>query len=114
MVLGFYLSNSSQTVSRVVPPLVASLRRKSKNVVQGASEILLSFTAAFEHIPLHRRLGLFEHVTNTLGPQDCLYAIVAMIIDRYPTDNRAKRFIADLFNIFEPRITLIVRCSRLH
>jgi U3 small nucleolar RNA-associated protein 10 len=79
--------------------------------VQGASEILLSFTAAFEHIPLHRRLGLFEHVTKTLGPQDCLYAIVAMIVDRYPTDNRARRFIADLINVFEPSIGLIVRLS---
>jgi U3 small nucleolar RNA-associated protein 10 len=97
-----------QTVSRVVPPLVESLRKKSRNVVQGASEILLSFTAAFEHIPLHRRLGLFKHVTNTLGPQDCLYAIIAMIVDRYPTDNRARRFIADLVNVFEPSVALIV------
>ncbi|QDS77678.1 hypothetical protein FKW77_003509 [Venturia effusa] len=95
-----------QTVSHVVPPLVTSLRKKNKEVVRGAADLLLSFTAAFEHIPLHRRLGLFEHVTKTLGPKDCLFAIMAMIVDRYPTDNEARRFLVELVNIFEPTIDL--------
>jgi U3 small nucleolar RNA-associated protein 10 len=95
-----------QTVSHVVPPLVTSLRKKNKEVVRGASDLLLSFTAAFEHIPLHRRLGLFEHVTKTLGPNDCLFAIMAMIVDRYPTDNEARKFAIELVNIFEPGVEL--------
>ncbi|KAE9965862.1 hypothetical protein BLS_000957 [Venturia inaequalis] len=95
-----------QTVSHVVPPLVTSLRKKNKEVVRGASDLLLSFTAAFEHIPLHRRLGLFEHVTKTLGPKDCLFAIMAMIVDRYPTDNEARKFVIELVNIFEPSVIL--------
>jgi U3 small nucleolar RNA-associated protein 10 len=95
-----------QTVSHVVPPLVISLRKKNKEVVRGASDLLLSFTAAFEHIPLHRRLGLFEHVTKTLGPNDCLFAIMAMIVDRYPTDNEAGSFVVELVNIFDPSIDL--------
>ncbi|KAF2396020.1 hypothetical protein EJ06DRAFT_500915 [Trichodelitschia bisporula] len=97
-----------QTVSHVVPPLVASLKKRSRNVVQGASDLLLSFTAAFEHIPSHRRLGLFENVARTLGPEDSLYAVIAMIVDRYPTDQRARRFAADLLDLFDPKICLKV------
>jgi U3 small nucleolar RNA-associated protein 10 len=97
-----------QTVSRVVPPLVASLKKRSRQVVTGVTDLLLSFTAAFEHIPSHRRLGLFEHVVKMLGAEECLFAVVAMIVDRYPTDIRARHFVADLMNLFGPDIELKV------
>jgi U3 small nucleolar RNA-associated protein 10 len=97
---------TEQTISRVVPPLVESFRKKNKDVVIGASSLLLSFTAAFEHIPLHRRLGLFEHLARTVGAEECLYALVAMLTDAYPTDRRAKRFVAELLARFEPAIAL--------
>jgi U3 small nucleolar RNA-associated protein 10 len=97
---------TDKTVSRVVPPLVESFRKKNKDIVVGASSLLLSFTAAFEHIPLHRRLALFEHVARTVGPQESLYALIAMLIDAYPTDARAKRFVAELLNQFEPSVSL--------
>lgn len=97
-----------QTVSRVVPPLVASLKKTSREVVTGVSPLLLSFTAAFEHIPSHRRLGLFQHVVQMLGPEECLFAVVAMIVDRYPTDTRARHFVADLLNLFGPDVELRV------
>jgi U3 small nucleolar RNA-associated protein 10 len=87
---------------------VASVHKNRKNVAQEASKLLLSFTAAFEHIPLNRRLTLFTHVANALGPQDCLHAIAAMVFNQYPTDNRAKRFVTDLLNAFDPSTTLIV------
>ncbi|KAF2423501.1 U3 small nucleolar RNA-associated protein 10 [Tothia fuscella] len=95
-----------QTVSRVVPLLVASSHKKGRNIAQDTSAILLSFTAAFEHIPAHRRLDLFKHVADAIGPQDGLHAIIAMIMDRYPTDNQARRFVADLVNSFEPNVVL--------
>ncbi|KIW04885.1 uncharacterized protein PV09_04060 [Verruconis gallopava] len=97
---------TEKTVSRVVPPLVESFRKKNKDIVIGASNLLLSFTAAFEHIPLHRRLVLFEHVVRTIGAEDSLYALVAMLIDAYPTDSRAKSFVAELLNQFEPSTSL--------
>ncbi|GAB7353970.1 hypothetical protein MBLNU459_g4567t1 [Dothideomycetes sp. NU459] len=93
-----------QTVSRVVPPLVASLRKKNENLIAGSAELLLSFTAAFEHIPLHRRLRLFSHLVNALGPQESLPAIVAMLVEKYPTDTRVPVFSADLMNSFSPLI----------
>ncbi|KAI5208862.1 hypothetical protein AUEXF2481DRAFT_99178 [Aureobasidium subglaciale EXF-2481] len=96
-----------QTVSRVVPPLVASLRKKNQDLVTGAAELLLSFTAAFEHIPLHRRLRLFSHLVNALGPQDFLPAITAMLFDKYPTDKRVPTFSAELMGSFSPEVQLV-------
>lgn len=91
-----------QTISRVVPPLASSLRKKNKDLLTGSAELLLSFTAAFEHIPLHRRLRLFKHLVTALGPQDSLAAIVAMLFEKYPTDRRVPTFTADLMGSFSP------------
>lgn len=95
-----------QTVSRVVPPLVASLRKKNEDLIAGSAELLLSFTAAFEHIPLHRRLRLFSHLVNALGPQESLPAITAMLFEKYPTDTRVPGFSADLMNSFSPLVQI--------
>lgn len=95
-----------RTISRVVPPLAASLRKKNRDLVAGASELLLSFTAAFEHIPLHRRLGLFIQLTRTLGADDCLYAIIALLVDRHPNDNHVRQFVAELMASFDARTQL--------
>ena len=97
---------TEQTISKVVPPLVESFKKKNKDVIVGASSLLLSFTAAFEHIPLHRRLTLFEHLTRTVGADESLYALIAMLTDAYPTDAKAKRFVSDLLNRFEPSTSL--------
>ncbi|KAM3422575.1 U3 small nucleolar RNA-associated protein 10 [Cercospora zeina] len=79
---------TDQTVARIVPPLAASLKKKGRDLLTGSAELLLSFTAAFEHIPLHRRAGLFHNLVQTLGPEESLFAIMAMLIERYPEDNR--------------------------
>nr|POE73048.1 u3 small nucleolar rna-associated protein 10 [Quercus suber] len=91
---------TDQTVARVIPPLAISLKKKGKDLVTGVSELLLSFTAAFEHIPSHRRAGLFQHLVQTLGPEETLFAVVAMLADRYSTDMRIIPFIKDLMNSF--------------
>ncbi|KAK1081175.1 snoRNA-binding rRNA-processing protein utp10 [Friedmanniomyces endolithicus] len=91
---------TDQTVSRIVPPLAASLKKRGKDLVTGASELLLSFTAAFEHIPLHRRSGLFQHLVQTLGARVALFAVSAMLIERYPTDSRVEPFVGELMGHF--------------
>ena len=88
----------SMTVESIVPPLAASLRKKGRDLVSGAAELLLSFTAAFEHMPLHRRQGTFQHLVQTLGPDDVLFAVIAMLVERYPSDNGLPAFIRDLCN----------------
>ncbi|PGH31297.1 U3 small nucleolar RNA-associated protein 10 [[Emmonsia] crescens] len=75
-----------QTIDQVVPPLIQSLRNQKRDVVSGTSELLLSFTAAFEHIPSHRRLRLFEALITKLGAEDFLFAVLAMLANRYGAD----------------------------
>jgi U3 small nucleolar RNA-associated protein 10 len=96
-----------KTISRVVPQLAASLRSKHRDFITGVSDLLLSFTAAFEHIPLHRRMKLFVELGRTLGPEDSLSAIVALLADRYHSKEQ-RRFCADLLLNFEPIQTLNV------
>lgn len=95
-----------KTISRVVPQLAASLRAKHKNFLTGVSDLLLSFTAAFEHIPLHRRLKLFSELARTLGPEDSLSAIIALLADRYHNTKTQRRFSTELLLVFEPIHTL--------
>lgn len=96
----------TRTLDTIVPPLAESHRRQNKDVIIGLSDILLGFVAAFEHIPPHRRLKLLEHLVKTLGPPDCLFAVVAMLVDRYPTDKAAKQTISDLMKIFGAQVEL--------
>jgi len=93
---------TDQTVSRVVPPLVASLRKKNQDLITGAAELLLSFTAAFEHVPIDRRLRIFSHLVTALGPDDSLAAVLAMLFEKYPTDRRVAPFCAELASQFSP------------
>ncbi|KAF2787947.1 U3 small nucleolar RNA-associated protein 10 [Melanomma pulvis-pyrius CBS 109.77] len=95
-----------QTISRVVPQLAASLRARHKNFLTGVADLLLSFTAAFEHIPQHRRLKLFSELAETLGPRDSLSAIIALLVDRYPTGTTHRKFAIDLLLEFDPVVTL--------
>jgi U3 small nucleolar RNA-associated protein 10 len=95
-----------QTISRVVPQLASSLRSKHRNFLIGVADLLLSFTAAFEHIPSHRRLKLFSELARTLGPNDSLPAIVALLVDRYPNNKVQRRFSTDLIVSFEPPTVL--------
>ncbi|KAK3678783.1 snoRNA-binding rRNA-processing protein utp10 [Recurvomyces mirabilis] len=97
---------TDQTVSRIVPPLAASLKKRGKDLVSGASELLLSFTAAFEHIPLHRRSGLFRHLVQTLGPEESLFAVMAMLVERYPDDDRVRPFVSELMSHFNVEVQL--------
>ena len=82
----YSVSVIDQTIDHVVPALIQSLRSQKRDVVSGTSELLLSFTAAFEHIPSHRRLRLFHALIAKLGTQDFLFAVLAMLANRYSVD----------------------------
>lgn len=96
----------SQTIKEVVPPLIASLRHGKKSPVAGASEILVSFTTAYEHIPAHRRKDLFLALVETLGPQEFLFALIAMLVDRYGPSDALLQFIVDLLNSFKIEVQI--------
>jgi len=95
-----------QTIARVIPQLASSLRSKHEKFLTGVADLLLSFTAAFEHIPQHRRLKLFSELARTLGPSDSLPAIIALLIDRYPNSKTQRRFTTDLLLVFDPPTAL--------
>ena len=72
----------------------------------GASELLLSFVAAFEHIPEHRRLSLFQSLIDKLGAEEFLFAILAMLTDKYAGDQKAAAFAMELSSQYNARIQL--------
>jgi len=77
-----------QTVQRVIPPLVKSLHRQAQassivGIVAGVAELVSSFVTAYRHIPVHRRSRLFIKLTDTLGADEFLYVILAMLAEKY-------------------------------
>ncbi|GAO16916.1 hypothetical protein UVI_02046440 [Ustilaginoidea virens] len=96
----------SQTIKEVIPPLIESLRKGKNGPVAGAADILVSFATAYEHIPAHRRQELFVALVETLGPQDFLFALISMLIDRYDTSEGLLSFIVELFNRFDMKTQL--------
>ncbi|TAQ89036.1 hypothetical protein B7494_g2638 [Chlorociboria aeruginascens] len=96
----------SQTIHEVIPPLVSSLRKDKGNPVTGAAELLLSFVAAYEHVPLHRQKGLFTSLVQTLGAEEFLFAILAMLVDKYGVTESITSFAIDLAGSFAVEIQL--------
>ncbi|KAK7952503.1 armadillo-type protein [Apiospora aurea] len=96
----------NEIVKEVVPPLIQSLRKGKKSPIAGASELLLSFVTAYEHIPTHRRLGLFISLLETLGAEDFLFALLAMLSDKYGSTADVLSFSTGIFNNFPVEIGL--------
>lgn len=102
-----------QTIDQVVPPLIRSLRSQNRDVFSGTSELLLSFTAAFEHIPSHRRLRLFRALVSKLGPDDFLFAVLAMLANRYGLSKDVLSLTTSLTTEFGPELQLITYIKSL-
>ncbi|KAL4998400.1 U3 small nucleolar RNA-associated protein 10 [Aspergillus recurvatus] len=94
----YSVSVIDQTIDQVVPALIQSLRHQKRDVVSGTSELLLSFTAAFEHIPSHRRLRLFHALITKLGTEEFLFAVLAMLANRYSMDKAVLVLMTGLVN----------------
>ncbi|RKF61732.1 U3 small nucleolar RNA-associated protein 10 [Erysiphe neolycopersici] len=90
----------NQTIAGVIPPLIDSLRQNKKNPLTGASELLLSFVAAYEHVPAHRRIGLYISLIQALGPQDFLFALLAMLVEKYGYSISIRDFAIEVFGAF--------------
>lgn len=97
-----------QTIDQVVPALVQSLRNQKRDIVAGTSELLLSFTAAFDHIPSHRRQRLFQALVTKLGAQDFLFAVLAMLANRHGLDKNVSSLMIQLVSSLGSDVQLIV------
>ncbi|KAJ5679855.1 U3 small nucleolar RNA-associated protein 10 [Penicillium macrosclerotiorum] len=102
----YSVSVIDQTIDQVVPALIQSLRKQKRDIVSGTSELLLSFTAAFEHIPSHRRLRLFHALISKLGTQDFLFAVLAMLANRYSVDKDVLTLMTGLASDTTPIVEL--------
>ncbi|KAI8157864.1 U3 small nucleolar RNA-associated protein 10 [Colletotrichum sp. SAR 10_70] len=96
----------NQTIREVVPPLMTSLKKGKRNPVAGATELLASFVTAYEHIPAHRKQGLFIALVNTLGPDEFLYALLAMLVDRYGPSDSLMAFASELLGVYSAEVQL--------
>ncbi|KAI1306617.1 armadillo-type protein [Xylaria venustula] len=96
----------NQTIKEVVPPLIQSLRKGKISPLAGSSELLLSFVTAYEHIPSHRRLGLFVSLVETLDAKEFLFALLAMLVNMYSPTDQVLSFATEVFNYFTVEIQL--------
>ncbi|MCJ1435688.1 snoRNA-binding rRNA-processing protein utp10 [Xylographa pallens] len=95
-----------QTIESVIPPLVEALRKQKGGPLAGASELLLSFVAAFEHIPSHRRSALFSSLIDKLGPEEFLFAFLILLLDHYADSRETRQFIQEFTSQYSPLIQL--------
>ena len=98
-----------QTMDSVIPGLVQSLHNRKDGPFVGVSELLLSYVAAYEHIPTQRRLDLFISLVNKVGPGDHLFALIAILLDKYPSDRTVLHFATKLSSRYSVKTRLQVR-----
>ncbi|KAH6850152.1 U3 small nucleolar RNA-associated protein 10 [Chaetomium sp. MPI-CAGE-AT-0009] len=96
----------NQTIKEVIPPLIDTFRRRGRNVVASTKDLLASFVTAYEHIPSHRKHDLFISLVQNLGPEDFLFAILAMFVDRYAATDNMISFTTQMMSSFSVEIQL--------
>jgi U3 small nucleolar RNA-associated protein 10 len=73
-----------QTLEKVIPPLVAFQRKNTADsfTVTDVKPVMKVFVDALLHIPKHRRLRLFTVLVSTLGEDDFLHPVIALILEK--------------------------------
>ncbi|KAL8998226.1 MAG: hypothetical protein Q9188_006146 [Gyalolechia gomerana] len=90
-----------QTMDSVIPRIMDSLRRRHRDSMAGVSELLLSFAAAFEHIPRARRLTLFRSLVEMIGANEFFFALLILLHNKFPHNKAALQFSVDLLDCYE-------------
>ncbi|KAK0711223.1 hypothetical protein B0H67DRAFT_493893 [Lasiosphaeris hirsuta] len=96
----------NQTVREVIPPLIETFRKSRRNLVASTAELLSSFVVAYEHIPSHRKHDLFISLVENLGPEDFLFAVLAMFVDKYGATDSMVLFTTQILSSFSVEIQL--------
>lgn len=76
----------------IIPRLVQSLHERERDPIRAVSELLLSFVAAYEHIPPQRRLELFKSLVDKVGAVKFLFALLVILLDKHPGDEKVVQF----------------------
>lgn len=93
----------------VIPRLAVSLQKQKKDPMIGVSDLILSFVAAFEHIPSQRRLELFKSLADKLGAPNCLFALLTILVDKHSSDRKILDFAAELAGLYDIQTQFQVR-----
>ena len=79
---GFTTQVVEKTISTVVPALLAN---SSENIDSEIEFLLMSFTAALQHVPKHRRVKLYSTLIQTLGATKAIGSFMFLIAQQYST-----------------------------
>lgn len=88
----------NEAIDKIVPALMENLRR-GRNVQHYQSSVttmLASFTAAYDHIPLHRRVGLYQKLLSCINADDFGYMLVALVSHQQRKDQGLTKLVHDL------------------
>lgn len=95
-------------MATIIPHLVGSLHKRKVDPIKSVSELLLSFVAAYKDVPFQRRQDLFASLGNLVGADDFLYALLVMLLDKYPGQESVVDFAAKLAAQHDCKIQLLV------
>ncbi|CAK9436754.1 uncharacterized protein LODBEIA_P12760 [Lodderomyces beijingensis] len=75
---------SSEALQKTVATVIPALAKSASGPISSKIEFLLaSFTAAFQHIPSHRRVKLYVALTQTLKPSESMYIVIYLLGQQY-------------------------------
>ena len=86
----------SKTIDSVVPRLVQSLGKGAGDPLSKISPLLISFVATYKHVPAQRRRDFFSSIADRIGAEQYLYALLTILVDKYPDDEDVFVFASDL------------------
>lgn len=88
----------NEAIDKIVPALLENLRR-GRNIQSYQSSVaimLASFTAAYDHIPLHRRVAFYQKLLNCINADDFGYMLVALVSHQQRKHQALTKFVQDL------------------
>ncbi|KPI44107.1 U3 small nucleolar RNA-associated protein 10 [Cyphellophora attinorum] len=88
----------NEAIDRIVPSLVATLRKQdSSKMLLSTKTLLSSFVASFDHISETRKVPLFQRLLRQLGSAEFGFVLVAMLELRGVPKEQLDLFLAKLF-----------------
>ncbi|KAL9043977.1 MAG: hypothetical protein Q9214_002853 [Letrouitia sp. 1 TL-2023] len=96
-----------KTMNSVVPRIFTSLQKRDEDPIISISKLMLNFVAAFEFIPPFRRMNVFSGLVRQLSADRFLYALVVLLIDKFPRNEQIVQFCSDLMEQHDIQTQLI-------
>ena len=103
----------NQAIDRIIPPLVGKVKQQDEhNLIHSTTGLLSSFVAAFDHIPQHRRVKLYQRLLKRMGAEDFAFALSALLTATKTGVESRQVFIVELMSGFSP-LEQLINCSKI-